>query len=354
MHGGLHSALKKDRIYADLKATIWGPNRYRTKEIFFLFTIITMASKVSHLNDSIRKVAKHSWLIANTLLLTHYPSPDNIPPDQTCWSDSNGGHFALSPAPGPLPDSKPLAEDSFSISRVHAVDNQAAVWRAGEAFIKAHYIDYPDVTREHVTLQFLKDKEPQGFEFPNVLHHFETNSRYFLIVSRVPGQLLHEAWPSMDDTLRQHYIRKVADVCDRLTAWKGNTISGVDGHQLLERYFLKGNSKMADNLAPEQLMKNCAEMSMDVSTLVFYHCGLGPTNLLVDVSTGSLGIIDWELAGYVPIEWVRTKFRISGGMDFDYGDEDSKKDWRRKVAQHLEKMGYSDVVDAWWKFQDNL
>lgn len=117
-----------------------------------------MASKVSHLNDSIRKVAKHSWLIANTLLLTHYPSPDNIPPDQTCWSDSNGGHFALSSAPEPLLDSKPLAEDSFSISRVHAVDNQAAVWRAGEAFIKAHHIDYPDVTREHVTLQFLKDK----------------------------------------------------------------------------------------------------------------------------------------------------------------------------------------------------
>lgn len=75
----------------------------------------------------------------------------------------------------------------------------------------------------------------------------------------------------MDDTLRQYYIRKVADVCDRLVAWKGNTISGVDGCQLLERYLLKGNSRMADALAPEQLLKNCAEMSMDVSTLVFYH-----------------------------------------------------------------------------------
>ena len=75
----------------------------------------------------------------------------------------------------------------------------------------------------------------------------------------------------MDDTLRQYYIRKVADVCDRLAAWKGNTISGVDGHQLLERYLIKDNSRMADALAPEQLLKNCAEMSMDVSTLVFYH-----------------------------------------------------------------------------------
>ncbi|KAI3113246.1 hypothetical protein CBS147330_9868 [Penicillium roqueforti] len=308
-----------------------------------------------HLNDSIREVDKSSWLISNTLLLTRSssPPPDNIPTDQACWSDSNGGHFALSTAPESLPDSKPLTKDSSSISRVHAVDNQAAVWRAGEAFIKAHHMDYPDVTREHVTLQFLKDQQPQGFEFPNVLHHFETDSRYFLVISRVPGQLLHEAWPDMDENLRQYYIGKVADVCNRLAAWKGDTISGVDGHQLLERYLLKGNSKMADALAPQQLLKNCTEMSMDVSTLVFYHCDLGPTNLLVDFSTGSLGIIDWELAGYVPIEWVRTKFRISAGMDFDYGDEDSKKDWRRKVAQHLEKMGYSDVLNAWWKFQDS-
>jgi aminoglycoside phosphotransferase len=54
-------------------------------------------------------------------------------------------------------------------------------------------MDYPDVTREHVTLQFLKDQQPQGFEFPDVFYHFETGSRYFLVVSRVPGQLLDEA-----------------------------------------------------------------------------------------------------------------------------------------------------------------
>jgi hypothetical protein len=169
-----------------------------------------------HLNDSIREVDKSSWLISNTLLLTRSSSP---PPDNTpCWSDSNGGHFALSTAPKPLPDSKSLTKDSSSISRVHAVDNQAAVWRAGEAFIKAHHIDYPDVTREHVTLQFLKDQQPQGFEYPNVLYHFETDSRYFLVVSRVPGQLLHEAWPNMDDNLRQYYIGKVADICNSLAA----------------------------------------------------------------------------------------------------------------------------------------
>lgn len=38
-------------------------------------------------------------------------------------------------------------------------------------------------------------------------------------------------------------------------------------------------------------------------------------------------------------------------MDFDYGDEDAKTDLRRRVARQLEKMGYRDVVDAWWNFK---
>jgi hypothetical protein len=199
-----------------------------------------------HLNESIREVDKSSWLVADTLLLTRSssPLPDKILSGQACWSDSQAGHFTLCTAPQPLPDPKPFAEDSSSILRVHAVDNQAAVWQAGEAFIKAHHMDYPDVTREHITLQFLKDQQPRGFDFPNVLFHFETGSRYFLVVSKIPGQLLDEAWPNLDETLRQHYIGKVADVCNHLAEWKGDIIGGVDGHQLLERYLVKGNSKM--------------------------------------------------------------------------------------------------------------
>lgn len=209
------------------------------------------------------------------------------------------------------------------------------------------------MTREHITLQFLKDKRPQGFEFPDVFHYFESSSRYFLVVSRVPGQLLKEAQPTIDDTLRQYYIGKVADICNYLAVQEGDIISGVDGDQLLERYLVKGNSKIADALSPQQLLKNYTEISIDVSIFVFYYCDLGPTNILVDTSTGSLGIIDQELASYVPIKQVRTKFRLSAGIDFNYRDKDSKKDQRRSVAQHLEKIGYRDIIDTQWKFQDS-
>ncbi|KAE8312611.1 hypothetical protein BDV41DRAFT_300044 [Aspergillus transmontanensis] len=146
---------------------------------------------------------------------------------------------------------------------------------------------------------------------------------------------------------------KVADVCKHLAAWKGDIIGGVDGHQLLERYLVKGNSKMADALSPQQLLKDCTEMSIDVSTFVFYHCDLGPTNILVNTSTGSLGIIDWSLLATFLSNGLEQNFDSQQGMDFNYGDEDSKKDWRRRVAQHLKRMGYRDVVDAWWKIQDS-
>ncbi|OAQ69813.1 protein kinase-like protein [Pochonia chlamydosporia 170] len=308
-----------------------------------------------HLNESIREVSGNTWLISNSFLLTRssLPAPNNIPTEQACWSDGTGGDFVLSPAPEPLPDSRSLAENSTCISRVHAVDNLAAVWQAGEAFIKAHHMDYPNVTREHVTLQFLRDQQVQGFDFPNVHHHFEADSRYFIIVSRVPGQPLDKAWQNLDEAKRQLYVDKVADICNNLAKLKGQRICGVDGHQLLERYLIKGGGRNADDLSPENLLQNCTEMGMDVSQLVFHHCDLGPTNLLVDPTTGSIGIVDWELAGYVPMEWVRTKFRLSAGMDFSHGEDDYKRSWRRSVAQRLDKMGYMDVVDAWWKFQDS-
>jgi hypothetical protein len=72
-----------------------------------------------YLTDSIREVKKSSWLISDALLLTLSPSslPDNIPIGQVYWGDSNGGHFALSPAPEPLPDSKPLLKTHLLSSK---------------------------------------------------------------------------------------------------------------------------------------------------------------------------------------------------------------------------------------------
>lgn len=314
--------------------------------LFFHLYLMIMPINRTHINESIREVDSDSWLIAGKLLLSRQPSPSAEKPS---WSDGKGRFFVLSDAPDPLPESKSLAQDSAALPMVHAAGDQSAVWRAGEAFVKVHDILWPDATREHVTLAFLKAKGPLDFDFPEVIYNGEFDKRYYLILTSVPGRTLSEEWPEMDEAMRQRYVWRVADICAKLAKWKGNTICGVDGRQLLEVYLSEGDS--TDMLAPEQLRKNCLQMSMDVSSLVFCHLDLGPCNLIVDPAKDSIGIIDWELAGYVPREWVKTKFNLSSGMDFPTADASERSGWRRLVATRLAEIGFTDAIDGWLSFR---
>ncbi|KAK2749915.1 hypothetical protein FQN57_005332 [Myotisia sp. PD_48] len=60
-------------------------------------------------------------------------------------------------------------------------------------------------------------------------------------------------------------------------------------------------------------------MGMVDSDLVFFHADLGPGNVIVSPNSGTVGIIGWGIAGRAPRGWVRAKFRLSSGLDFDQG-----------------------------------
>jgi serine/threonine protein kinase len=307
-----------------------------------------MSSPKTHVNDSIQAVDDNTWLLGERLLLSRQPKSPQFP-HHASWDDGSGGFFVLSDAPTPLPDHYLHPEQSAILPRVYAAGDQSAVWSAGGAFIKARDRRLPHVTPEHATLQFLhSQKEPLDCRLPTVLYHGEWDGRYYLIVSRVPGVTLTEAWSTMSEELRQYYVERVAGLCETMTGWKGEAVCGVDGGQVMELY-LANDDKC---LEPEVLRKNCLGMGMDVSDLVFSHCDLGPGNILVEPETRGLGVIDWEIAGYVPREWVRTKFHLSSGMDFPNDDnEETKSDWRRFVARKLAAKGFTEVINGWLAFQ---
>lgn len=82
---------------------------------------------------------------------------------------------------------------------------------------------------------------------------------------------------------------------------------------------------------------------MDCSTFIFYRCDLRPGNIIVNLENGSIGIIDWETAGFVPKEWIRKKFCISSGMDLPDDDQESRADWRNRVQNCMcMRHGISD------------
>lgn len=105
-----------------------------------------------------------------------------------------------------------------------------------------------------------------------------------------------------------------------------------------------------DDTGPENLLLGCKKLESDCSTFLFYHCDLRPTNILVVPPKGTLGIIDWETAGFVPKEWIRTRFRVCSSMDLTYISHDdpySRADWRHRVARQLGEEGYPDATEQY-------
>lgn len=301
------------------------------------------------MDSPISEVDDNRWLIGGQLLLSRQSSIDATPSlsgkTLAAWSDSKGSFFILSECIGNMPPTRVLSSTSTSdIVKIHSVGDLSTVWRVGEAFVKVKAI-LPKATREHITLQHLFDKIT-GFNIPRVHHHWESDGKYYIILQRLPGETLGHRWPNLTESEKQYYVDRIAEICSQLTIWQGRSIAGVDGNELPDQY-LKSKAESCD---PQLLLRNCQKLQMDCSTLVFYHCDLGPGNIIIESTepTRSVGIIDWETAGFVPRAWIRTKFCISSGMDLPSpGDGEDRADWRRRMSRKLEDMGYTEVADEW-------
>lgn len=94
------------------------------------------------------------------------------------------------------------------IKLIHDVANQSAVWSIGEAVVLKIKILDPGATREHVTLDYLHNNKGKklfhdlGFAIPVVHYHAEfDDGRYYIVLSRLPGRTLTEAWPDMTEVM---------------------------------------------------------------------------------------------------------------------------------------------------------
>lgn len=86
---------------------------------------------------------------------------------------------------------------------------------------------------------------------------------------------------------------------------------------------------------------------------VFYHADLGPTNIKVKPEDGKIevtGILDWEVAGFLPRGWVATKPLVSAGYDFEWDWDGNKTTWRSQLAGALIEKGYKNFAQEWQRW----
>ncbi|TVY40522.1 hypothetical protein LOCC1_G005335 [Lachnellula occidentalis] len=264
------------------------------------------------IRETLREIDSNTWLIGPFIV---YRSNDYCN-TATWFDDSDNSSYTIANASNPPPAATLLSPDNPYITQVYDAGDASTVWSIGtKVFCKVH-ICYSEerTTPEDVTLKWVRDRHP-SFQVPEVLDSATHDYRTILFLTRLPGRTLANAWPELSKEWRQYYVKAVVNICQTMAEWEGDRISGVDGQNMPENYMTEQDNSREHPIdySPETLENSCrSSLGMDCSSFVFYHADLNPTNIIVNDQC--VGIIDWEIAGYVPRGWIRTKFLISAAM----------------------------------------
>jgi hypothetical protein len=295
----------------------------------------------NHINKSLRQIDSNTWLVGS-LILKRSPCTSDV----ATWND-DGDHssYTLTEASVPLPIT--TSPDSPYITLVHEAGDASAVWSIGyNAFCKVRHIE-EGTTSESITLDFVQKQRP-SFNTPKVINHTFGNDRSYLFLRRLPGRTLDAAWPTLKQRWRLHYVNSAVNICKEMAEWKGHRVGGVDNRNIPEHFLI--TPRGSDNF--DSVHAGCEAIGMDCSEPVFYHADLGPGNIIVEEEpiTGETGIIDFEIAGFFPRGWIRTKFRLSGGMDLSASASDTTW-WRAEVQKALGAHGFKEYAGAWMQWR---
>lgn len=247
----------------------------------------------------------------------------------------------------------PSEPDAFSL--VHEEGTQSAVWVVGNnAFCKVKSWT-ADMLLESKAIQFVQQTLPQ-VPVPGVIHNWVDNDRSLLLLKRVEGTTLRDAWQTMSIHQQEFILDEAVRLCNLFASVTSNRLRSVQCGPVLEPYLAHSGK---DTLGPLTVCKSKRYFFREGlhpnpeigSQFHFYHPDLGPGNIIVPNNRIS-AIIDWEGAGFYPRFWVSTKPSVSPGLDFYPpipGVEDIE--WGRKPRMKLEEQGYPRFAEWYMEWR---
>ncbi|KAK4155048.1 kinase-like domain-containing protein [Chaetomidium leptoderma] len=297
--------------------------------------------------DSVKQIDTNSWLVGSKHVLRHVQGPRE---GDCLWeSPSDGSYYTFSAAPVPQPDSGPLAPDGHA-RQIHDAGDESAVFNFGDALIIKIRIATDNTRREPQTLAFLA-KQQLSFDIPVVLFYMEDAGKAYLVEPYISGKRLNEAWWDMPEEEKEHVATRVSQVCLDIKVFQSNAMTGSDYN------WMNPLQETRDDRV-EVVQQQCEELGMDCSSVfVLAHNDLGPTNIIVNGDR--IGVIDWEMAGYVPLEWVRTKFAVCGVLCVERVHREPSPvrverngEYPVRVEQRLGEMGFPEATAAYKRMHD--
>ncbi|KAM0558468.1 hypothetical protein ACHAPJ_004658 [Fusarium lateritium] len=286
--------------------------------------------------DFLVEVDDDSWIIGGVMISRHTSRPSC----ESFWGDGEGGFFSVSKAPSPRPSTRPIS-DKCPLANIFHTETTQGTWKIGLAELRIAI--NVGTTPEHVTLEALEKKD-FGFQTPKVYYHGVHDRNYHIIFEALPGKYLSDVWLDADEALRKRYAEQIAHAYHELSTWRGDSICGVDGNFVHEIFLCAEGCYDRNAFTPEKLRKNCEEIGMDSSNVVFAHNNMMPLSFIVN-QDGLVGISRWESAGFVPKDWVRTKTRSNAFLEgarpcFKQLTREQMHDWEAKFESAIKDQGF--------------
>ena len=303
------------------------------------------------LNQSIRQVGPVHWQIGSLICERTEITP--LANSLATWQDHDYRYIIRKPEDiGNIAPS--FATYSNAIQLIHEGGSLSAVWEIGkQAFCKVKTWN-PAMELEAKTIAYVKEIAPE-IPTPELIYAWTDRDRSFLVIKRIEGSTLRDAWASLSLSERGAIVTTVGHYCNILSRHTSRTLGSISGRPLLEPYLAPSGSDLLAQYTREQCTRYFSNSSGDCPNLEmvfhFYHPDLGPGNILV--SGGRIaGVIDWEAAGYYPRFWIATKPSVSPGLDFcPTIAEVDDHEWRKRLRIELEVLGYPQASGWYMKWR---
>jgi len=301
---------------------------------------------------SVHRLTSDLWILGSSRVCERVTT---LNPSNTIisWEDHDGT-FCLREL---VEEDLLFAEDGLDMGLVHKGGTSAAVWSIGpNAFCKVKAWR-EGLEAESDTIEFVRKNVP-SIPLPEIIFSWVDHkwNRSFLILKRVSGQTLRDAWPRLSLAQRSEAASQVAKYCSALAGITSLTFESATHCGVLEPFLTVAAKPSHPSWIPRPLgpllltdfttylSRQLATRYPDIGCFYYYHADLGPGNIIVSESGNVEGIIDWESAGFYPRFWIASKPMLSPGFYLSPAEGTNREAWRDLLRRMLQKEGFEPAV----------
>ncbi|KAL4876745.1 kinase-like protein [Aspergillus karnatakaensis] len=199
-------------------------------------------------------------------------------------------------------------------------------------------------TREVPNVRFVE--ENTSIPVPTVVETWDEHDtgRTFILLKRVPGEPLNEAWPKLSADEKESIAKQTAEYLLQLRTLQSENIQALDGGPVYCNFLFpaKPNDLPHGPLTSDDElwadMERCLQHIPEAARIrlrslmppgapyTFTHNDL--TNVNIMVEGGRLtGIIDWEWSGYFPVWWEYVNTSVP--------DSEEDREWKTLLRKYM-------------------